>query len=414
MPKKILVITSHYPPYHIGGYELRIKDILEQLTDRGYKIRVVTSMKEGTLKLSAHIYRYEVVRKLHRRKKARCFIEELIFDLQDTALLDRQIKGFAPDILYLAHIMPLSKAIIPFLAERKTSLVFDEGGMGVIASWENRGRWFYFIEEYVSRYAILNKLKPSIIDLICKISQNRLKPKWLWPTKVKVIFNSELNYNNTISRNIPIGDALVVRSGIDTEKFDFLPREKLGLPILLIVPGRIEPPKGQMDAVRLLDKLMESGLDGKMIFVGENFSKTYFLEVTAAIQKLRLEDKIAFFPMLTQDELKNLYHAADICFFPSHHKTGYSRVPLEAMASGCIVVSYGNEGSNEIIQHGRTGFLVRPGDYAEIISIVEELKVNSRMVWEVTAGARREIEENCTLQRYIDEIEKVLSEAIRS
>jgi hypothetical protein len=43
---KILVITSGFPPYHFGGYEIRVKDILDKLAQRGHKIRVLTSVPE--------------------------------------------------------------------------------------------------------------------------------------------------------------------------------------------------------------------------------------------------------------------------------------------------------------------------------------------------------------------------------
>lgn len=402
------MITSHFPPYHLGGYELRCREVLDGLAHKGHKICVITSLKEGQSKSSDQIHPYEIIRKLHIRKKARHFIEEVILDLQDTALLDRQIKRFQPDVIYLGHIMPLSKALMPYLAACKIPIVYDEGGMELIAGWENRGRWFYFIEDYVSRYSILNKIKPLVINIICKGSGKRIKSHWAWPDAMQIVFNSELNLRNTIAKGVPINRFKVVHSGLDFEKFTFIPKTKLASPLLFIVPGRIEPPKGQKDAVRLLAKLREYGIDGNVIIVGEKYSNSYFLEIEHEITKFQLDHKIIFYPMLAQKQLIDLYHQADICFFPSYHKTGYSRVSLEAMACGCIVISYGNEGSDEIIRNQQTGFLVRSEDYQRIAEIIKEIILDPGLFRDILWNARKKVEENSSMQKYVDRIEEIV------
>ena len=112
--------------------------------------------------------------------------------------------------------------------------------------------------------------------------------------------------------------------------------------------------------------------------------------------------------MVTQDKLVGLYHQADICFFPSYQEPGFSRTPLEAMACGCIVISYGNEGSDEIIRNKQTGFLVPPGDYLGIVAIIKELVSNHKMVNSIAWEARKEIEEFFSMNRYIDRIEETV------
>lgn len=405
---KILAISARYPPYHFGGYELRVKDILNELELRGHEIRVITTLKEGHPKSIHTPPHYEIIRKLHKRNSAKHFIDELIIDLRDTAFLDLQIKRFQPDVIYLGHMEPFSKALMPFLAECKIPIVYDEGGMGLIFSWQNRGRWFFFIGEYISRFSILNKIQPFVIKTICKASRNRIKSTWAWPDEMQIIFNSELNLRNTIAKRVSINKFKVIHSGVDTFKFNLAPRTKLASPPLVIVVGRIEQPKGQKDAVHLLAKLIECGLDVNMMVVGEKYSMSYCLEIENEIKEQNLEGKIFILPMLPQDQLIDLYHKADFCFFPSYHKTGYSRVPLEAMACGCMVISYGNEGSDEIIRNELTGFLVRPRDYMQIVDILKRIYLNPEIAMNVVNNARNEIEANCSLQKYINEIEEIL------
>jgi hypothetical protein len=43
---KILVISARFPNYHFGGYEIRVKNIIDDLHKRGHQIIVITSIKE--------------------------------------------------------------------------------------------------------------------------------------------------------------------------------------------------------------------------------------------------------------------------------------------------------------------------------------------------------------------------------
>jgi glycosyltransferase involved in cell wall biosynthesis len=145
-----------------------------------------------------------------------------------------------------------------------------------------------------------------------------------------------------------------------------------------------------------------------MIIVGKTWSDSYYSELTDEIKRLHLENRVQLMPMITQDELAGLYHKADVCFFPSYQTAGFSRVPLEAMASGCIVISYGNEGSDEIIRDRHNGFLVSPADFEAILAIVGELTSNSRRVGDIAATARKDVESRFPMKGYVDEIEEFL------
>jgi glycosyltransferase involved in cell wall biosynthesis len=430
---KILVITARYPPYHFGGYEIRSNDIMDELFHRGHNILVITSIKETSSKSLGRVANYKILRKLHIRNKnygvigwlinrnrnrmlnlLLAFTSGLIHDLQDTRIIDQQINNFQPDVIYTGHISCLSRTIMPYLGACKIPTVHDEGGAGLIDLREQKGIWYKFVEEYVSRYSILNTLKSFVINFICIMSGNRIKSQWVLPDNLQIIFNSELNYKHAITRGVPVRRAKVIHSGVNTEKFSFLPRTNFGTPLSIIVPGRIESRKGQINAVRMLANLLECDIDGNMVIVGENWSNSYYLELENEIKELCLEKKITIVPMVGQNQLITLYKKADICFFPSYQEIGLSRVPFEAMACGCIVFSYGYEGSDEIIRNKQTGFLVASEEYQEITNLVKEMILTPTKAIEVTHNARKSIEENYSMEKYVDEIEETLIGALNS
>ena len=83
------------------------------------------------------------------------------------------------------------------------------------------------------------------------------------------------------------------------------------------------------------------------------------------------------------------------------------------MACGCIVISYGNEGSGEFIRNKQTGFLVSPGDYLSVVDIINELIFNPGIVKQITSEARNEIEEKYSLNRYVDRIEEIIQNLVK-
>jgi len=424
---KILVITSRYPPYHFGGYELRVKNIIDALAYRGHSVLVLTSHKESRSRGSDEETAYPVQRGLYFDLKVGSlinrmtlhrwsypigmllvFIRELWRDWCDTAFIESQIVHFQPDVIYLGHIANLSKALLPYLADIKIPIIYDEGGSGLVNAWTEKGIWYKYIDEYSNSNALLIQVKRWVVNLVGVWSKARIKPRWGWPDCMQAIFNSALNYNNALAMGVPLENAKIIHSGIDTDKFAYRPREKMNSPLLLLVPSRIEPRKGQIDAVRLLSEISKMGMDARLILVGEKWSNSYYLEIEDEITNHNLEEKIAIYPMIEHNNLVNFYHHADICFFPSYYRTGFSRIPLEAMACGCVVISYGNEGSDEIIHDGQTGFLVQTEDYRRMVALLTDLLSNPRRIRQVTNTARHEVEIHHSMNYYVSRIESTI------
>lgn len=113
-----------------------------------------------------------------------------------------------------------------------------------------------------------------------------------------------------------------------------------------------------------------------------------------------VRDRVIMYPWVSQCELPALYDAYGIFIFPSHYE-GFGKAPFEAMARGMAIVSSRVGGMADLIQSGRNGYAVEPGDAAEMarlaISLLaapgEALKLgrNARetaasLTWENTAS----------------------------
>lgn len=407
----ILAISSRHPPYHFGGYELRIKNILDEFHLRGHTLSVITTIPEKDPGMKIETSAYPVYRKLHVRLAFRNFLEEIYYHLIDLEYIDQQIRRFRPDVIYLGHTNILVKVLLSYLAGLSIPIVYDEGGSGLIDAWEEKGRWFHFANDYRSPYKLLNWLRPLVVELVCRLSSGKIKRSWSLPAQMQVIFNSNLNSRNAHQKGVPLTRHCIIHSGIDSERFHFLDKPAISDPVWIIVPGRWERRKGQLDALQLLDALIRSGIKAHIRLIGEIWDRAYADELKQQISQKNMTSYVSIVSMLSHESLVNLYHQSDFCFFPSYFGTGFSRVPLEAMACGSLVLSYGNEGSDEIIRHGENGFLFKPGALDEIVKVVRELYLQPERYKALLRQARHTIEQGYSLPRYVDSVERVLIQA---
>ena len=141
-------------------------------------------------------------------------------------------------------------------------------------------------------------------------------------------------------------------------------RHALGLgnnPTLLFV-GRIQPLKGLDVAVQTLAALDMP--DAQLIVVGGasgTEGENEMQRVRALISEHGLEQRVHFYEPQPHHLLSTFYRAADVVLVPSRSES-FGLVALEASASGVPVVATGVGGLLNLIEHGRTGYLVPARD----------------------------------------------------
>ncbi len=92
-------------------------------------------------------------------------------------------------------------------------------------------------------------------------------------------------------------------------------------------------------------------------------------------------------------DVASAYQESDICVLTSDYE-GTPNVLLEAMASGLPVVATKVGGVPEIVEQGKNGFLVEPGDEAQLFTALVGLINNSQSRRQMGDQARAFVEEN--------------------
>ena len=156
---------------------------------------------------------------------------------------------------------------------------------------------------------------------------------------MRVLFNSPSALEHARAQGGFVRNALVIPSGLDIARFPFKASARIHTPLKIILPARIKEQNSILAALLLVDELRRRSVPAQLLIIGEAQSAAYLALLRREVEARHLSGQVDIRPMAGQDEMSRLYREHDFCFFPSSFKTGFSRVPLEAMASGCLVLT---------------------------------------------------------------------------
>ena len=138
---------------------------------------------------------------------------------------------------------------------------------------------------------------------------------------------------------------------------------------VLLSVGRIEPFKGADVLVQAVAFLRERV---RMLVVGGREDEPGVVWLRDAARANGVSNLLDWRAAVPQSDLPAYYAAADVCVVPSLHEM-FGLVALEAMACGTPVVASDAGGLRELVCHGETGLLCKPGDAAALAEALDAL-----------------------------------------
>lgn len=199
--------------------------------------------------------------------------------------------------------------------------------------------------------------------------------------------------------DVPARKLVRVPLGVDTSIF--VPQQRSsGQPLSVLYVGRLELLKGVHYLLQSWHHLGRRDADLRLVGPLLPEMKPW-LERYAASGTLVLGSR-------PRGDLPRLYQSADLVVFPSV-LDGFGLVILEAMGCGCPVIASRASGGPDVIEDGREGFLVDPGDTDAL---------RDRLVWacdhrdelrEMGMRARRKVLTDYTIEHYGDRLCRALA-----
>ena len=165
------------------------------------------------------------------------------------------------------------------------------------------------------------------------------------------------------------------------------PPAPAGMPRLAIV-GRLIPIKGHDVLLRALSAVRRERPDLTLDVVGDGPLEE---QLRATADELGLGDAVTFSGRISP--VAPAFEAAEVVVVPSFGE-GFGMVALEAMERGRPVIASAVGGLPEIVDDGRTGVLVPPGDVDALAAAIRDLTASpARTAAMGAAGRARAIEQ---------------------
>ena len=151
--------------------------------------------------------------------------------------------------------------------------------------------------------------------------------------------------------------------------------------------GRISAYKGITDLIEALDLTVKKRPKLKLFIAG--IPHEPFDPFEKQINDLGLADNISAFPEFVSEEFKMaLYAAADICVLP-HRDPSQSAMGLEALAFGKPMIVTNAGALPDLVDHGKTGYIVPVQDPAAIANALSAFFAHSRVEQQEMADSSR-------------------------
>jgi glycosyltransferase involved in cell wall biosynthesis len=194
-----------------------------------------------------------------------------------------------------------------------------------------------------------------------------------------VCFVSEAIRADYESQGLRFPSAEVIHGGVSAQQFFYDRGDSFGAnkDIRLLYAGQLTADRGlhtAIEAFRLLPPEARSSVT--LTVVGESFDLNYQRQVHQQVQEAGLSQNVSFVGKKTYAEMSEVYRTHAILLAPSLRKEGFPLTMVEAMLSGCAVVTSGSGGAIEIAKPA--GLPVFPKADAPALSRILERLIADR------------------------------------
>ncbi|MEI7555884.1 glycosyltransferase [Candidatus Chlorohelix sp.] len=361
----------------MGGADKFSLDLLEQLTNKGWEVSIVTTLRAGTNPWLSQFSRFTsdifILKNFLSTFDFPRYISYLISSRQyDTIFISNSELGY--------YLLPFLRASFPELPIIDYCHMEEE-------YWRNGGSAGWSVEA------------EDLLDLHV-VSSEHLK-RWM------------------IKRGLSEERIRVCYTNIDIEKWKPLPEKKITvreqlkidseMPVLLYA-GRITAQKQPKVFAKTMLQLAQGGLEFKALVAGDGPDLEW---LRAFVDKHNLKEQVILLGAVSNERVKELLNAADIFFLPSAME-GISLAFFEAMATGVVPVGAAVGGQRELVTD-ECGFLIERGNETDEIEkytgILSKLIKEPQLRRQMGNASRERVAAHFRLEEMGNRMEALIKEA---
>jgi glycosyltransferase involved in cell wall biosynthesis len=239
--------------------------------------------------------------------------------------------------------------------------------------------------------------------------------RWLARGVRRFIANSETTRKNLISLGIPSGRISVIYPPLDfdtlrIERSSSVTRSTFGVdpaaPCFGIL-GMLLPWKGHAVFLEAAKRVFERIPNARALVIGAapHRAKEYEGELRALAQELGIADRVIFTGF--RADVPDMLNLLDVVVHASIAPEPFGRVIAEAMAMKRPVIATRAGGPTEIIEDGRTGYLVPPGDAEALAERLITLLTNPSLAGQIAYAGHVEATKRYSADVHAQRVERV-------
>lgn len=218
-------------------------------------------------------------------------------------------------------------------------------------------------------------------------------------------------------------DCVVIRSGVDVDALRDAPAAEIAAvrrrhkiepqQFLLLALGILMPHRRLEDAIMATAALVSEGRNVHLLIAGTALQyPKYAAKLHTLARNLGVRERVTFAGGISEGQLKHYYHACDAFIFPNENQT-WALAVMEAMACGRPVIVSTGAAVREVLEDGKTAFLVPPRSPDAIAATVGRLIDDPDGAHRVAAAGQRYVAECFSWRRYAEAMLREFEEALQ-
>ena len=383
---KILILTHNYIRFQGDHAGLFVHILAKGLVQSGHKVFVLAPHQKGlkTFEMMDDVAVYRFTYAPDRKEKLAYIgnMHELV------------ARSWINKLLFLSFLVSFLVKALNLSFKKKIDLISAQW-------WIPGGLIGCFVSLLRQKPLIVTSHGTDIRILEKSGLSSRLAGLVFRRAKYVTTVSSFLKKKLTRSIKLAKDKVQVIPMPVTPETFTPTPLKHGGVKLILCV-ARFTPQKGLDIFLKACNLLKEKGIDFQAKIIGEGPLKNPLEE---EIINLNLEDKVFLLNIMPQNELNLLYAQSYLCVLPSLDE-GFGLVLVEAQLCKKPVVGARSGGITDIIQDGKSGILVPPGDHLSLASAMEKILTDEELASRLAEGgyqsAMAEFSPAMVLKKYLE------------
>lgn len=385
---KVLMVSNVYPPHYVGGYELRCSQVAEYLHASGHEVRVFTSSYgvpaeeraaggggrgsvEGisVVRLARHHGFEAAPPRFYTPSMAR---RQLVDVRRFVGVLDE----FRPNLVNWWNMKGLTKSILAIPAARGIPDVHCVEDAWMIEEYGLCGEkeslcWFRFWEVDWGPSFLRPLLRVILGQLEKQVQQDGIATRRFRHQPCHVYFVSEFMRHEHVNAGLLFPSSEVMYGGVPPERFY---AERTGSDFMngrlrFLYAGQADPKRGLhtiVEALGLLRRDVRSSVEFSIAHSDTPRTANYMAAVRRRIEELGLSETVKCLGKLQHEQMPQVYRQHHVLISASTRGEGLPLSMVEAMCSGCAVITTGSGGAAEIAD--RADLPIFPKDHPLALS----------------------------------------------